>query len=251
MARSSSIPGLITEAQRTLFWRLWAGACRAQNWTREAGLSAAEINARRHEMLRECGFDSLNSVDRKDGFDRVKRKLELLAEQLKAAVETVQNEGGRMTGHERRLRWVLATELLPQVAAMIGNPQAYCAAILQDKFGPDHTVIAELTDEPVLTPRPTRTGETRIVEHESRLQQLVNTLNVRVRDEAKHACMDMDAVRALATRKYWERLPYFHDLAGSPEPARPPKQEVKNTGFDPYPAEANRRGPLASAVCGD
>jgi hypothetical protein len=63
----------MTVEQVRLFWRLWSAACRYQRWT------TSESEARRHEILMECGFASAKDIDHTDGFDRVKNRLEALA----------------------------------------------------------------------------------------------------------------------------------------------------------------------------
>jgi hypothetical protein len=63
----------MTEGQAVLFWRLFGAASRYQQWT------ASEAESRRRDILMECGFRSAKEIDRTDGFDRVKKRLEELS----------------------------------------------------------------------------------------------------------------------------------------------------------------------------
>jgi len=75
--RATVKPGwLMSEAQAAVFWRLWAAVMKAQGWP------SSENNARRHEVLAALGFSSVKDVDMKDGFDRVKKRLEELADKV-------------------------------------------------------------------------------------------------------------------------------------------------------------------------
>src|SRR5579862_7122912 len=88
---------LLSEDQVKKFWRLWPQACRANGWTKENGLSAAQIDAKRKEVLLDCGFTSLTLVDRKDGFTKVKNRLLILigvdVEAGKEDKDTTENTG--------------------------------------------------------------------------------------------------------------------------------------------------------------
>ena len=207
----------MSDAQWRLFWRLWNNACQAQGWTKENGFTSTMVDEQRRELLGSLGFRSLNAVGSRDGFDRVKLALEQLASKVEAAQEAADKQVGRDRGSERRLRYVLATELLPGVAAYFGDPALYVAALIKDKFAGDlgHTPrIEELTDEPVLVARPTRTGESRVVEQDSRLLQLGMTLRQRIRAEAAAVGHDARMVEANAKAKYQARPNFFDTLAG-------------------------------------
>jgi hypothetical protein len=67
----------MTPEQRSLYWRLWAAACEYQGWDR---LSAVERDEKRHQVLAGCGFASAKDIDRTDGFDAVKKRLEELVD---------------------------------------------------------------------------------------------------------------------------------------------------------------------------
>jgi hypothetical protein len=124
------------------FWRLWPQACSANGWTRENGMTAAAIDAKRKEVLRECGFNSLTEVDRRDGFTKVKNKLlVLIGVSVQAGVEAndpVAHNNARIHRH------VIETEILPCLALYVEDVTGYVA-----------TVIAGLTRH-YKTDRPTR-----------------------------------------------------------------------------------------------
>ena len=69
---------ILSPDQVKRFWYLWKQVCIANGWTKERGMNAAQVDAKRKEILRECGFDSLTSVDRTNGFTKVKNKLLIL-----------------------------------------------------------------------------------------------------------------------------------------------------------------------------
>jgi hypothetical protein len=207
----------MSDAQWRLFWRLWNNACKAQGWTKENGFTSTMVDEKRREMLAGLGFRSLLQVGTRDGFDRLKSAVERLADSVAAAEEQVAKAVGRDMGQERRLRYVLATELLPGVAAYFGDPGLYVAAVIEDKFAGDLGYvprIEQLTDEPVLVPRATRTGETRIVEQDSRLLQLVMTLRERIRAEARDMGEDAEAQKERVELVYRKRPEFFQNLAG-------------------------------------
>lgn len=78
MNKADFQPGFkVSVKQYFTFWRLWRQALVAQGW---AGLTKAEQDGKRYEMLGRAGFASLKEVDHRLGFDRVKRELETLLE---------------------------------------------------------------------------------------------------------------------------------------------------------------------------
>ena len=100
----------LSTAQVNRFWREWPKSCRAMNWTREAGLTSAEIDAKRKEFLRGCGFNSLTEVDKVAGFTKVLNELLVLqGVSLKAAQETVDPT----LNEARVLRTQITTEIIP------------------------------------------------------------------------------------------------------------------------------------------
>jgi hypothetical protein len=246
----------MTDAQWRLFWRLWNNACIAQGWTKANGWTSTMVDQKRHEILGGMGFRSLNAVGSRDGFDRVKRTLEQLAGKVEAAAEQAAQSVGRDMGSERRLRYVLATELLPGVAAYFGDPGLYVAAVIEDKFASDlgrAPRIDELTDEPVLVPRPTRFGETRIIEQDSRLLQLVMTLRERIRAEARTFGHDATEQAALVKSKYQARSAFFHFLAGcgqAHESVRTTQSVPRNTPEHHGPVGTANGGPSAVGARG-
>lgn len=116
---------LLTKPQQTAFWRMWAGACDVQGWM------GNEREARRKEVLLECGFSSLTQVDRTAGFDRVKGALQRLQYRLEGGRESAFPDVGEMRRHVHLIR----THLVPGIASHVEDPEAYVAAIVRDKFG--------------------------------------------------------------------------------------------------------------------
>lgn len=207
----------MTDSQWRLFWILWKAACEAQGWTKEKGYNGPAVDQQRYAVLNGLGFSSLLRVDPRGGFDRLKAELERLAGQVRGAAEQAAAASGRDMGQERRLRYVLARELLPAVAAYFGDPRAYVGQIVADKFARDlgHVpAISELTDEPTFVTRGTRSGESRVIEQPSRLEQLVLTLRERVRGEARDVGHSPAELSRQTDAKYHARRAYFHDLAG-------------------------------------
>ena len=102
----------LNAAQLSLFWRLWAAACRAQGWDAEHGLNSAAVNARRKEFLASLGFTSLTEVDRCDGFSLVKRELLKLDDRISGAMEEVNPQ----LETARKTRWFIEHDLLPCIA---------------------------------------------------------------------------------------------------------------------------------------
>jgi hypothetical protein len=82
---------MMTAAQHGRFWRLWSRACKGQGWT------ASEAESKRHEILSDLGFESARYIDSTRGFDRVRKRLEALADVL-------HNERPD-AGQRRRLFW--------------------------------------------------------------------------------------------------------------------------------------------------
>ena len=117
--------------QVNLFWREWPKSCQAMGWTRANGMSAKEIDAKRKEFLRRCGFDSLTQVDRLDGFTKVKNELLVMqGVSLKAASETLDPT----LNQARVLRHQILTEIIPCLEVYRGEKLvADLAGILEDK----------------------------------------------------------------------------------------------------------------------
>src|SRR5688572_21199909 len=114
------------------FWSMWAKACRKQNWTREAGLSAGDIDAKRKELIARCGFKSLTLVDRMDGFTRVKNELLLLISNntnLKAAAESENPE----LNQARVFKHKIMNEMMPCLALYEEDVAGYLTEVMTDK----------------------------------------------------------------------------------------------------------------------
>lgn len=207
------------------FWREWPKSCAAMQWTRVAGMTAAEIDAKRKEFLKGCGFDSLKDVDRVAGFTKVLNELLVLqGVSLKAAHETVDPSLNR----SRVLRNHILTELVPCLELYVEDVRAYITKIMQDKNRwwkidrPEcEMTLMDLSAEKI--PGTDRaTGE--VKEYPSQLEQLLYTLSARLnelRNQAGDTIHDMK-VRAgvecnckpcVTTRN---RLPFVLALAGLP-----------------------------------
>lgn len=112
------------------FWREWAKSCKTMNWTRAAGLSADEIDAKRKELLQRCSFDSLTKVDRVDGFTKVLNELLVLqGVSLQAGMEAEDPTINRA----RTLRHHILTELVPCLELYVADVRGYLASIMEDK----------------------------------------------------------------------------------------------------------------------
>lgn len=136
---------LLNEKQVKSFWRLWPQACRANGWTKERGLSASEIEAKRKEVLRACGFDSLTRVDKRDGFTKVKnRLLILIGTDLKAAGEDQDTTANTARMH----RHVIEKEIIPCLVLYVEDVTGYVATIIADAIR--HYKIDRPTRPPTL-----------------------------------------------------------------------------------------------------
>jgi hypothetical protein len=106
--------GRMSQDQHDLFWRLWNAAVRCQRWT------ASEAAGKRHEILAELGFASAKHIGARDGFDRVRKRLEALADQL-------HNERPD-EGQRRRLVWLISQAQAELSAAGYPARTAGCLA---------------------------------------------------------------------------------------------------------------------------
>lgn len=114
------------------FWSMWAKACRRQGWTAAKGMSTAEVEAKRKELIARCGFASLTQVDRMDGFTRLKNELLLLISDntdLKAAAETENPE----LNEARVLKHKILNELMPCLALYEEDVAGYLTSVMEDK----------------------------------------------------------------------------------------------------------------------
>lgn len=177
------------------FWSMWAKACRVQKWTRAAGLSAGEIDARRKALLARCGFASLTKVDRVNGFTKVKSELMLLISD-NTDMAAAEEANDPLLNKARNFRHVIRAELLPCLALYEENAAGYLQSVLADKSrwwkldrperGP---TLEDFDARPILT---TRNGEPH--ESPSQLEQLMMTLNARLHEKrkaARHSLHDM------------------------------------------------------------
>lgn len=116
----------LSPGQVQWFWRLWADACKCQRWTPEHGVTRAEVEDRRKDLLACYGFASLHDVDRKAGFDAIKAALLALQDSVTGAVEADHPEIGEV----RRIIWHIREKILPVIGA--GWP-GYVTEIMQDR----------------------------------------------------------------------------------------------------------------------
>ena len=130
----------MSDSQVSWFWRLWADACKEQGWDT---LSSAEKNVKRMEVL--AGIFgrsiSLKAVDSRDGFDRVKRRLEELAGKVHNQPE---DEGKR-----GRVLYRVG-ELLTEFQEVYGiEAEASFASLLKARFKVVHSLnsIQDLSTE--------------------------------------------------------------------------------------------------------
>lgn len=118
----------LSSAQVQLFWREWAATCRVMNWTRDAGLTAGEIDTHRKSFLSRCGFSSLTEVDRVAGFTVVLNELKVIqGTSLRAAQETVDPS----LNAARVLRHNILTELVPCLELYVTDVRAYLVGIIE------------------------------------------------------------------------------------------------------------------------
>ena len=161
----------LTEKQQAFFWQLWRQACAAQNW-------GAEVREeRRREVLARCGFASATEITPKEGFDRVKKELLTLCDNVRAAGETEADQEGR------RLRWIIRSELLPCLGVYVGDAEAYLVKLMRDKErwfrrGLRPTVDISLDDLSNVPESTTVDGV--LVESDSPLRQCLFTLSARL-----------------------------------------------------------------------
>jgi hypothetical protein len=100
------------------------------NWTRTAGMTAAEIDAKRKELLSRCGFDSLTEVTRVDGFTKVLNELLVLqGTSLKAGIEREDQTINRA----RTIRHQIAAELVPCLYLYIEDVPGYLQTVMESK----------------------------------------------------------------------------------------------------------------------
>ncbi len=120
----------LSTAQVQRFWREWPKSCKAMGWTRDAGMSAAEIDAKRKEFLARCGFDSLTKVDRVDGFTKVLN--ELLVMQGVSIQAGIESED-QTINQARTIRHFILTDQVPCLELYLADVRAYMTSIMEDK----------------------------------------------------------------------------------------------------------------------
>jgi len=194
---------LLSPVQVKSFWRLWAQACKAQGWTTAAGMHSGEIDAKRKDFLRSCGFESLTRVDRVDGFTKVKSELLVL---VGVSIQAGMESEDSLINKARTLRHFILNELAPFLAVYLEDEEPalrreaserYVISIVTDiarwnKLDrPDREITLEDLDaRPIV--RRKRDGST--YEAPSHLNQVIMTLSARIqakRTEAGDTVHDM------------------------------------------------------------
>jgi hypothetical protein len=172
--------------QVKMFWREWPKSCRAQNWTRAEGMSAAEIDAKRKEFLARCGFKSLTEVDKVAGFTKVKNELLVLqGVSLQAAREADDptiNDG-------RVMRHQILTDLIPCLELYVGDVRGYITAIMEDKnrWWKIDRPVRDITIND-LSPTPVKKfKDGQVQEFSSPLKQFRDTLAARLNEKRNAA----------------------------------------------------------------
>lgn len=176
----------LSPAQVKEFWRLWPQACRANGWTKDAGLTTAEIDARRKEFLSGCGFKSLTLVDRTDGFTRVVNGLKvLIGTSIKAGMEL----DDPTLNKARNFKHVIMNELMPCLAVYEEDVAGYITTIMEDKNRwwkidrPARDIsLEDLDAKPIY-----RVKNGVLTEFPSTLEQLMMTINARLHSKRKSA----------------------------------------------------------------
>lgn len=168
--------------QVRLFWQLWPKACRANSWTRDAGMSAAEIDAKRKEVLRECGFDSLTKVDRTDGFTKVKNKLLIL---IGESIQAGREDQDPTENKARTQRWKIEKEILPCLALYEEDVTGYVATVIAGLSR--HYKVDRPTRPPTLSDLDTKPSFTKRdgkwIKGPSQMLQALMTLSARLDDK--------------------------------------------------------------------
>jgi hypothetical protein len=194
----------LSAEQVPLFWKLWSKACKANRWNKAGGMSAAEVDAQRKELLARCGFKSLKEVDPHAGFSRVKRELLMLDDQLQGAKEEIDPH----IETSRTSRWFIEHDLIPCLALYVEDVDAYVVKVATDKFRwrtrdamERQITLDDLSDEPVF-----REVRGKLQEFPSQLEQLKFTLSGRLngkdgfRKQSGHSVHDMRTKAGLPCR---------------------------------------------------
>ena len=176
----------LSPAQVKEFWRLWPQACRANAWTKDAGLTPSEIESRRKEFLAACGFDSLTLVDRTDGFTRVLNGLKVL---IGTSIQAGMELDDRTLNKARNFKHVIMNELLPCLALYEEDVAGYITSVMEDKNRwwkidrPARDIsLEDLDAKPIY-----RVKNKVLTEFPSTLEQLMMTINARLHSKRKSA----------------------------------------------------------------
>jgi hypothetical protein len=127
----------MSREQSAMFWRLWASVMKVQGW------QPAEANDRRHEVLESLGFKSIKDVGMTSDFDRLKKRLLELSDQVlneqpdrESFVHGKDGELRNDTEGQRRRYLHRIGEQQSELAHLMGDEEAaaYLAPILQERF---------------------------------------------------------------------------------------------------------------------
>lgn len=178
----------MNESQTSLYWRLWAKACKAQAWNKAGGMKSAEVDAMRKAVTREVLGKDVSSKDfTNDQFTKIKAKFLELAGDLDGAMEVNQPTKGKA----RNFLHVIAEQKKCLALYVDGSVEAYVEQVIRDKFNrgrrSERMQVESLSNEPGFNTRFMR-------ETPSELAQLVMTLAARLntmRNEAGDTIHDM------------------------------------------------------------
>lgn len=216
---------LLSKAQLTLWWRSWSAACKAQGWTRGGGWNAEQIDAKRHEILRELGFESLRDVDNR-GFDRLLARVRMLANRVDGAVDEVRPQNG----DSRRLLWRIEWLIKCVELYLPGKGEAYVAGVVADKFpGVDKYGTG------IVHPRHWRdlSAVRSVGKEDSELDQLRMTLTARLnghhgmRSKAGHSVHEMcELARVTCACEACKQAREAAKRGGAANPAQPARKPI-------------------------
>jgi hypothetical protein len=187
----------MSPAQTQFYWSLWKGVCIRQGWTTKNGMTTAEIDAKRKEVMREVFRRDFSSKDiqTNDQFTLIKNRFLFLKDNLQGAIE----DGSQVENKKRQLLWVIKNRLRPCLAVYIERPDDYIAKLLRD----GHHIykgVSTIDDlSAVETTRQSKKTGREITD--SPLKRFVYTLS-RCIDDLRHNARDT--------------VHYMHQMAGIP-----------------------------------
>jgi hypothetical protein len=117
----------MSEGQYTWFWRAWQEVCQAQGYDK---LSSAEREQQRRDILQELGFSSAKDIDKRGGFDRVKRRFMELSGNIPDPVPPSSQPGD---DPGERVRLLIQASNRIGILIKLKSP-GWTLAILKDRF---------------------------------------------------------------------------------------------------------------------